>query len=57
MVERDSRISIMLSEEEKESIESAADSIGVTTAGYVRMLVLQASSDRLPLEAGGGGGK
>jgi len=47
----------MLSEEEKESIESAADSIGVTTAGYVRMLVLQASSDRLPLEAGGGGGK
>jgi hypothetical protein len=51
---RSTRIAVTVSPEEKEIIESAADSMGLPTAVYVRMLTLQASSDRLPHKGGQG---
>jgi len=49
---RSTRIAVTVSPEEKDLIESAADSIGLPTAVYMRMLALQAAEDRQPPEDG-----
>jgi len=51
---RSTRIAVTVSPEEKEIIESAADSMGLPTSVYLRMLALQASNDRQPYKAGQG---